>query len=136
MKFSGWMLPDAERAKVLSRFPTRYADAKASHVTRSLDDDSIPEDAEIIAQAYVNDGNGIEALVVRVNGEVRRPDGLVYHLTLSVGEGRSSKDSNDVIASPFHKWCELLDEFRIETRGCIKRGEVYVTTPLSGELKL
>lgn len=129
VSFNGWMLPDKERERVIALFPPRYENVKATHVTLAMDDDTIPEDAEIVAVAYVDDGDGVEALVCRVNGERRRPDGSTFHLTLSVAEGRAAKEANDVIA--VYKNVELLDEVPIRSRGFVNRGNKYITTPLS-----
>jgi hypothetical protein len=39
----------------------------------------------------------VEALVVSVDGSVDRPDGSIFHITWSLGDGRSAKESNDVL---------------------------------------
>ena len=44
------------------------------------------------------DGEGVEALVVAIDDSTDRPDGSIYHITWSLGEGRRAKESNDVIA--------------------------------------
>jgi len=46
----------------------------------------------------VDDGLGVQALVVRIGGTTERGDGSTFHLTWSLGEGRHAKESNDVIA--------------------------------------
>jgi len=47
---------------------------------------------------YVDDGEGLEALVVSVNGSTERPDGKIYHITWSLNEGRKPVESNDLLA--------------------------------------
>lgn len=49
-----------------------------------------------------DDGIGVEALVVEIDGTIVRPDGGAYHITWSLGDGRATKESNDVIAD--HGW--------------------------------
>jgi hypothetical protein len=129
MAYNGWMLPDTERARVLERFVPRYEAVKASHVTLSLDDKVIPRDANVEIVGYATDDKGVEALVCTVDGEYRRPDGLVYHLTLSVAEGRASKESNDVIGR--FGWCEFDEPMSLKTRAFLSYEGAYLTTPLS-----
>lgn len=127
MSYNGWMLPDRERARLLAACPPMYSVVKASHVTYELDEDSIPQDAEIVVVGHAAD-DGIEALVVTVNGTTQRPDGLIYHITLSVDTGRASKESNDLLARvPY----DAVEPFPIETRAFLCRGDTYITTPLS-----
>jgi hypothetical protein len=44
-----------------------------------------------------DDGRGVEALVVAINGTTMRWDGGTYHVTWSLAPGREAKESNDVI---------------------------------------
>ena len=54
---------------------------------------------EIVGE--VNDGRGIQALVVRIAGTTDRPDGSTFHVTWSLDRqaGRRPVESNAVIAS-------------------------------------
>jgi hypothetical protein len=127
MTYNGWMLPDVERARVLEKFHARFAVVKCSHVTLSLEDKAIPADADIEIVGYASD-DGVEALVCRVSGETRRPDGGTYHLTLSVADGRASRESNDVIAKG---WEPFEQPTPIQTKAFVSLGTSYVTTALS-----
>ena len=95
----GWLLPEAERGRLLGRFPPRYPAAVAHHVTFAPKDAPMPDarDAEIVGRA--DDGQGVEALVVRIGGTTNRPDGSTYHVTwsLDAARGRTPGESNDVI---------------------------------------
>jgi hypothetical protein len=98
----GWKLDRDERAELLARFPTRWPDQDADHVTLASD---VEEDAplpraisgEIVG--HVDDRDGLEAMVVRIDGETRRPDGSTYHITWSLDRkrGRKAVESNDVL---------------------------------------
>lgn len=44
-----------------------------------------------------DDGCGVEALVVAIDGTTDRPDGSTYHITWSLTDGRQAKESNDVL---------------------------------------
>lgn len=98
---SGWKLEERQRAELLRRFPPRYAEIVADHVTLKPDpaEGGLPEaiTGEIVGRA--DDGKGVEAMVVRLDGSTDRPDGSFWHITWSLGPGREAKESNDVIAA-------------------------------------
>src|SRR5689334_11993594 len=97
----GWKLSQQDRASLLDTFPPRYARTVADHVTlkphvgRTA---PLPKavSAEIVGRA--DDGKGVEALVVELDGSVSRPDGGTFHVTWSLAPGRKPRESNDVIA--------------------------------------
>ena len=98
--FIGWELDRAQRDELLQRFPPRYAEAVADHVTLKFGDAKarLPTETggEIVGEA--DDGAGVQAMVVRIGGTTDRPDGSTYHITWSLRPGRQAKESNDVIA--------------------------------------
>ena len=95
----GWTLDPGERAALLERFPPRYAKVVAHHVTLATeaDDQDLPPPvrAEIIGRS--DDGKGVEAMVVTIDGDTARPDGSTFHITWSLGDGRRARESNDVL---------------------------------------
>jgi len=102
---AGWKLPPAERDRLLERFEPRYAELVADHVTLrfgTAEDTPLPaaHAGEIVGE--VDDGAGVQALVVRIGGTTDRGDGSHYHITWSLGPGREAKESNDVLAAT--KW--------------------------------
>ena len=106
----GWKLGTAQRRALLARFPPRYRNAVADHVTlrsRASREAPLPQenDAELVGRA--DDGRGVEAMVVAIGSRTGRPDGGTYHITWSLEEGRRAKESNDVIAgqgwTPFER---------------------------------
>jgi hypothetical protein len=102
----GWLVDEAQRIELLQQFPPRYANVVAHHVTlASLTADELP--APVIGEivGIADDGDGVEALVVRIGGGTERPDGSSYHITWSLGEGRRAKESNDVIRA--REWTKL-----------------------------
>lgn len=97
---TGWKLDRAQRAELLQQFPPRYGNVVADHVTLSVKtarDAPLPEErhGEIVGRA--DDGRGVEAMAVRIDGTTDRPDGSIYHITWSLGPGRKAKESNDVL---------------------------------------
>ena len=100
---TGWKLSRACRERLLERHPPRYSRTVADHVTwRTGDaerDEQLPGDAPAAAiVGRADDGLGVEAYVVAIDGDTRRPDGGTWHVTWSLGQGREATGSNDVIA--------------------------------------
>jgi len=97
----GWKLDPEQRKELLMQFPPRYAQAVADHVTLSsrVSAGSEPPSettGEIVGRA--DDGEGVEAMVVRIGDATDRPGGGTFHITWSLANGRRAKESNDVIA--------------------------------------
>lgn len=102
----GWKIERREREALLQRFPPRYANVVADHVTFGrvpLRELPPHERAELIGRA--DDGSGVEAMVVALGGSHERPTEGTYHITWSLGPGREAIESNDVIAA--HGWQPL-----------------------------
>ena len=97
----GWKLDRTMRDELLEKFPPRYADADADHVTlqiRAWRQPLPPEvDATIVGRA--DDGDSLEAMVVRIDGCIDRPDGSVFHITWSLDRsmGRMARESYDLL---------------------------------------
>jgi hypothetical protein len=96
----GWKLDRDQRAELLLQFPPLYPRVDADHVTcrRAPDETELPGEAEAEIIGRADDGAGVEAMVVRLNGATDRPDGSTWH-TWSLAEGRNARESNDVIAA-------------------------------------
>ena len=105
MSVIGWLVEEAQRPGLLDRFRPIYAETVAHHVTLQS---GVPETeplppqvaCEIVGEA--DDGKGVQALVVEIDGTSDRPDGSTYHITWSLADGRQARESNDVIRD--HGW--------------------------------
>ena len=106
MAYIGWKLPEWEKLSLLETFAPVYPDVVAHHVTldfgkhtKTMD---LPTAMEGRVVGIADDGKGIQALVVEIEGSTERPAPLggTYHITWSMDEeaGYSPKMSNDVIA--------------------------------------
>ena len=97
----GWKLDLAGRTELLARFPPVYAETVADHVTfgRKSKAPAMPEAGRATVVGRADDGRGVAALVVEVNGTTGRWDGGTYHVTWSLGPGRKAKESNEVIVA-------------------------------------
>lgn len=95
----GWKLDRAQRDTLLAALPPRYELSVADHVTLSVKGSELPEPVTTSAiVGHADDGRGVEAYVVEINGSTTRPDGGTWHITWSLAEHRAAKESNDVIA--------------------------------------
>lgn len=99
----GWKLDASERAALLARFPPRWPDTVADHVTlRSGTGPGTPlpieEAGEVVG--WADDGEGLQALVVAIGGSTARDDGSTYHITWSLDRdaGRKPVESNRLLA--------------------------------------
>lgn len=112
--FIGWALDRDERESLLARFPPKYANAVADHVTLAFKPThpKLPTETqgEIVGEA--DDGRGVQAMVVRIGGTTDRPDGSTYHITWSLADGRRAVESNDVIRE--HGWEPLPNAVPLE----------------------
>ena len=98
----GWKLDRAEREQLLSRFPATYEKAVADHVTLRAHVESkarLPPATVGVIVGRSDDGQGVEAMVVQIDGTTDRPDGSTYHITWSLEDGREGRESNDVLAA-------------------------------------
>jgi hypothetical protein len=97
MAVIGWKLPSEERDRLIARFPPKYENVIADHVTLRLGGRDLPRKpaADVVGRA--DDGQSLECLVVELDGTTRRPDGSTYHITWSLGPGRRPIESNDLL---------------------------------------
>ena len=97
---TGWKLGRDERAQLLARFPPRYAEVVADHVTLRVDADwhtPLPRKVAARIVGRADDGASLECLVVELDGTTDRPDSSTFHITWSLGPGRNARQSNDVL---------------------------------------
>ena len=99
------LTPEA-RQLILKKFPPKFSDVKADHVTLEYGvpkDSPTPPPATVIVVGYASD-DSLEALAVTVDGELKRPDGKVYHITLSLdrSKGRTPVESAALLAQGFN----------------------------------
>ena len=97
---TGWKLTSDERAALLERFPPKYENVVADHVTLRVGatpETALPREVEAEIVGEADDGDSLECLVVGIDGTTDRPDGSTYHITWSLGAGRRARESNDVL---------------------------------------
>jgi len=112
----GWKLDRDQREELLGRFPPRYANAVADHVTLQTDAarQPLPDpvDAAIVGRA--DDEDSLECLVVTIDGTTDRPDGSTFHITWSLdkSKGRKARESNDVLSE--RGWIGIGEPIAVE----------------------
>jgi hypothetical protein len=98
---TGWKLPEVERELLLRRFPPKYENVVADHVTLRVGATpdtplpNTPDSSAVVGRA--DDGKSLECLVIEIDGSTDRPDGSTYHITWSLGPGRRARESNEVL---------------------------------------
>lgn len=101
--YTAYVLDEKSRDKLANKFPPKYENFIGHHMTEKFGvgdkDDSLPLSlsADLRVIGHVDSGDGLEALVVGVNGSHKRPDGSIYHITWSIdpNSGYKPKDSNE-----------------------------------------
>jgi hypothetical protein len=114
----GWKLATDARDALIQSLPPAYSLTIADHVTlRSKVDGKTdpPPDADGEIVGVADDGQGVQALVVRIDGTTDRPGGGTYHITWSLAPGRAARESNDVIANL--GWSPLSPPQTVRLRG-------------------
>ena len=103
----GWTLDRTERAALLGCYPPVYATTVAHHVTLTTNAEqcALPDPVRAVIVGRADDGAGVEAMVVTIDGHTNRPDGSTFHITWSLGNGRRARESNDVITD--NGWSKL-----------------------------
>jgi hypothetical protein len=90
-KYTAYLLTDETKRRLMARFAPTYPSIKADHITHRYPTDDFADlhwadRIEVIGVA--DDKNGLQALLIRVDGETERPDGNPYHITWSLDPDR------------------------------------------------
>ena len=96
----GWKLDRGQRGELLQQFPPKFRNAVADHVTLAFNaagDAPLPQETHAEIVGRVDDGAGVEAMIVAIGDTSERPGGGTFHITWSLADGRKAKESNDVI---------------------------------------
>ncbi len=101
--YTAYVLTDAAREKLAKKFPPKYENFIGHHITEQFGvpkDTNTPDPARIKVIGRVDSGDGLEALVVSVDGSQDRPNGGAYHITWSLDPSKyAPKDSNKLVTN-------------------------------------
>src|SRR4051812_520010 len=91
--YTRWLLHPPGRGALPARSPPRYARVVAHHVTLKFGDRQAqpPGEVEAAVVGEADDGAGVQALVVAIDGDTARPDGGTFHVTWSLADGREAR---------------------------------------------
>lgn len=115
--YSAYVLSKKSRSLLLNKFPPKFSKVDAHHITVKfgLDKtDRIPNQSKIQAVGYACD-KSLECCVISINGRTERPDGGVYHITLSYEYNRKPVESNYLLKNGWTK----IEPFSISAKPTI-----------------
>ena len=107
--YTAYVLNPSAKERLVQLFPPKYPEAVGHHITIQFGVPSntpTPEPAQNVqVVGYADDGEGLEALVVAVNGKVKRPDGSMYHITWSLDRSKGKKpvQSNALVQKGYER---------------------------------
>jgi hypothetical protein len=105
--YLAYTLSASSRNDLLHHFKPKYPEVICEHVTYKFPAKSNEELPPAVHEAHVigyeDSGDGIEALVVEINGKRTRPDGKLFHITLSLDRSKGKKPvhSNALVNKSF-----------------------------------
>lgn len=118
-RFVGWLVHPADRERLLTAIPPAYPRVVAHHVTLKAGvraNVPLPSAKEGHVVGIADDGSGVQALVVEIEGTTSRPGGGTYHITWSLAHGRHAVESNDAIREKGWRATERRHHVRLEPR--------------------
>lgn len=101
--YQAFELDQKSRSELAAVFPPKFSEFIGHHITYRMgvpETEPLPEASSFKVVGYAIDEDGLECLVVEVDGTTKRPDGRTYHITWSLDRSAGFKpvSSNDVIA--------------------------------------
>ena len=110
--YTAYKLTRKTKKKLIVAFSQVYSKVIAHHITVEFgvsSDAPPPEVASIEVVGSIDSEDGLQALVVSVNGNTVRSDGSIYHITWSLSPGRYKPvDSNNLLKTKGYIPCEPL----------------------------
>ena len=95
--YLAYTLSASSRNDLLHHFKPKYPEVIAGHVTYKFPAKSTDPLPPVVHESRVvgyEDGDGIEAVVVEINGSTKRPDGGLFHITISLDKSKGKKPSH------------------------------------------
>lgn len=93
MSYAAFTIDKQTRESLLAMFPPKYSNVSLDHITIQYpcdDEGALFEPESVAIEGYVDDGKGIEALLVRLNGDIFKSNGLPWHITLSLDKDKQA----------------------------------------------
>ena len=107
-EYSAYVLDEHSRSILKEKFPPKYPEFIGHHITYKFGvskGSEPPSDPSSVNVIGYSDEDGLEALVVSIDGSNERPDGSVYHITWSLDRNKGKKPvhSNDLVKNGYDK---------------------------------
>lgn len=97
--YTGYKLTAESRKLLLEKFPPKYEKVICDHITYKFgtpkDEPLPPSVKDIRVIGYIDSDDGVEGVVVSLDGRTRRLDGKLYHITLSLAADRKAVETNN-----------------------------------------
>ena len=106
--YVGWQLADCDRNSLKNIFTPAYSRFFGHHCTLQFgvtETVKLPREIDGYVIGKVDHGDGVQALVLMIGGDINRPDGGILHITWSLSDDRKPVDSNAALAVDW----EILD---------------------------
>jgi hypothetical protein len=100
-QYFAYNLTDQAQSELFSRFKPLFENIKGDHITHQFNicsEDLLPDASKATIVGYSKNEN-IECVVVEILGSINRPDGKIYHITISHNDLAKPVDSNSLLAS-------------------------------------
>ena len=94
------------KEQVINIVTPMHCNIFAHHVTHQFgipNDTAPPAMPESVRVVGLANDDKVQTLVVEINGSIRRPDGGIYHLTVSTAEGIKPFASNKLLENGWKK---------------------------------
>lgn len=113
--YNGYLLSEVGRYKLLGHIMPAHERIVAHHVTHEfgVEDGLLPPFVDKVAVTHHAWDENVQAVVVEVNGRHKRPDGSIYHITVSLAGDAKPVSSNGLLADRTN-WAPLITPFEIE----------------------
>lgn len=101
--YTGYLLDESSREKLLELFPPKYPDVIAHHITEKFGVTKYTEAPEqpksVKVVGYIDNEENVEGLLIEVNGTLVRESGSKYHITWSIDRSTGAKpvDTNKYV---------------------------------------
>lgn len=119
--YRAYMLTEADRESLLRLFPTSHPRVIADHISaESLNHMHLVKDGPATGEVIgISDSEGMQSLVVRVNGSVLTSAGTPFHISWSAEPGVSTSRAGEIIKKG--GYVELASSIKID----ISAGATY-----------
>lgn len=98
--YTAFILTAKSRNMLLANYPPKFSNVIAQHITHEFGVEEAktpkkPKCVKVVGYAF---DDSLDAVVVKIDGGVNRPDNKIYHITMSLEPYRKPKEANDLLS--------------------------------------